>query len=75
MPQQPMTQKPNPKVSVPSTWSNSNVDISLDFLGPGMQPPKPSQPTLNMMQHGKHIYLSQSKRQHSKQKNEAYPEV
>ncbi|XP_056117795.1 clathrin interactor 1a [Rhinichthys klamathensis goyatoka] len=52
MPQQPMAQKPNPKVSVPSTWSNSNVDISLDFLGPGMQPPKPSQPTLNMMQHG-----------------------
>ncbi|KAK9963171.1 hypothetical protein ABG768_006382 [Culter alburnus] len=52
MPQQPMTQKPNPKASVPSTWSNSNVDISLDYLGPGMQPPKPSQPTLNMMQHG-----------------------
>ncbi|ROL51812.1 Clathrin interactor 1 [Anabarilius grahami] len=52
MPQQPMAQKPNPKASVPSTWSNSNVDISLDYLGPGMQPPKPSQPTLSMMQHG-----------------------
>lgn len=50
MPQQPMAQKPDPKASLPSTWSNSNVDISLDYLGPGMQPPKPSQPTLNMMQ-------------------------
>ncbi|XP_067313573.1 clathrin interactor 1a [Pseudorasbora parva] len=50
MPQQPMAQKPNPKVPVPSTWSNSNVDISLDYLGPGMQPPKPCQPTLSMMQ-------------------------
>ncbi|XP_052430728.1 clathrin interactor 1a [Carassius gibelio] len=52
MPQQPMTQQPNPKAGLPSTWSNSNVDISLDFLGPGMQPPKPSQPTLSMMQQG-----------------------
>ncbi|KAI5105081.1 clathrin interactor 1, partial [Silurus meridionalis] len=38
------------KASVPSTWSDSNLNISLDYLGPGMQPPKPSQPTLNMMQ-------------------------
>uniref|UniRef100_A0A672MUU8 Clathrin interactor 1-like n=1 Tax=Sinocyclocheilus grahami TaxID=75366 RepID=A0A672MUU8_SINGR len=52
MPQQPMAQKPNPKASLPSTWSNSNVDISLDYLSPGMQPPKPSQPTLSMMQQG-----------------------
>ncbi|XP_051514143.1 LOW QUALITY PROTEIN: clathrin interactor 1-like [Myxocyprinus asiaticus] len=53
VPQQLVAQKPNPTASVPSTWSNSNVDISLDYLGPGMQPPKPSQPTLNMMQqHG-----------------------
>ncbi|TRY88775.1 hypothetical protein DNTS_014997 [Danionella cerebrum] len=52
MPHQAMAQKPNPKAPVPSTWSNSNVDISLDYLGPGMQPPKPSQPTLSMMQHG-----------------------
>ncbi|XP_052006064.1 clathrin interactor 1-like [Xyrauchen texanus] len=53
VPQQPMAQKPNPKASVPSTWSNTNIDISLDYLGPGMHPPKPSQPTLNMMQqHG-----------------------
>ncbi|KAK2891110.1 hypothetical protein QQF64_007301 [Cirrhinus molitorella] len=52
MPQQSMAQKPNPKASLPSTWSNSNVDISLDYLGPGMHPPKPSQPTLNMMQGG-----------------------
>ncbi len=55
MPQQPMAQKPNPKASLPSTWSNTNIDISLDYLGPGMQPPKPSQPTLNMMQ-GKQRY-------------------
>ncbi|XP_060783538.1 clathrin interactor 1a isoform X2 [Neoarius graeffei] len=41
------------KASMPSTWSDSNVNISLDYLGPGMQPPKPTQPTLNMMQqHG-----------------------
>uniref|UniRef100_A0A673GJ95 Clathrin interactor 1-like n=1 Tax=Sinocyclocheilus rhinocerous TaxID=307959 RepID=A0A673GJ95_9TELE len=52
MPQQPMAQKPDPKASLPSTWSNSNVDISLDYLSPGMQPPKPSQPTLSMMQQG-----------------------
>ncbi|XP_052011068.1 clathrin interactor 1-like isoform X2 [Xyrauchen texanus] len=53
VPQQPVAQKPNPTAFVPSTWSNSNVDISLDYLGPGMQPPKPSHPTLNMMQqHG-----------------------
>uniref|UniRef100_A0A8C2PZJ9 Clathrin interactor 1a n=1 Tax=Cyprinus carpio TaxID=7962 RepID=A0A8C2PZJ9_CYPCA len=52
MPQQPMTQKPNPKATLPSTWSKYNVDISLDYLGPGMQPPKPSQPTLSMMQQG-----------------------
>ncbi|XP_016092450.1 clathrin interactor 1-like [Sinocyclocheilus grahami] len=56
MPQQPMAQKPNPKASLPSTWSNSNVDISLDYLSPGMQPPKPSQPTLSMMQQGKQRY-------------------
>uniref|UniRef100_A0A8C1V025 Clathrin interactor 1a n=1 Tax=Cyprinus carpio TaxID=7962 RepID=A0A8C1V025_CYPCA len=56
MPQQPMTQKPNPKATLPSTWSNYNVDISLDYLGPGMQPPKPSQPTLSMMQQGKQRY-------------------
>uniref|UniRef100_A0A8C1WRI5 Clathrin interactor 1a n=1 Tax=Cyprinus carpio TaxID=7962 RepID=A0A8C1WRI5_CYPCA len=53
MPQQPMAQKPTTKASLPSTWSNSNVDISLDYLSPGMQAPKPSQPTLNMMQQGK----------------------
>ncbi|XP_018970377.1 clathrin interactor 1-like [Cyprinus carpio] len=52
MPQQPMAQKPTTKASLPSTWSNSNVDISLDYLSPGMQAPKPSQPTLNMMQQG-----------------------
>ncbi|XP_017553898.1 clathrin interactor 1a [Pygocentrus nattereri] len=50
IPQQPEVQKQEAKPSIPSTWSDSNVNISLDYLGPGMQPPKPSQPTLNMMQ-------------------------
>ncbi|XP_038131103.1 clathrin interactor 1a [Cyprinodon tularosa] len=40
------------KASLPSTWSDHSVNISLDFLGPGMQPPKPSQPSLNTLQHG-----------------------
>lgn len=40
------------KASLPSTWSDPSVNISLDFLGPGMQPPKPSQPSLNTLQQG-----------------------
>uniref|UniRef100_A0A8C7ZNH4 Clathrin interactor 1a n=1 Tax=Oryzias sinensis TaxID=183150 RepID=A0A8C7ZNH4_9TELE len=34
------------KASLPSTWSDPTVNISLDFLSPGMQPPqtKPAQP-------------------------------
>uniref|UniRef100_A0A3B4U780 Clathrin interactor 1a n=1 Tax=Seriola dumerili TaxID=41447 RepID=A0A3B4U780_SERDU len=40
------------KASLPSTWSDHSVNISLDFLGPGMQPPKPSQPSLNTLQQG-----------------------
>ncbi|XP_072368007.1 clathrin interactor 1a isoform X3 [Scyliorhinus torazame] len=41
------------KPSLPSTWSDPSVNISLDFLTPGMQPPKPQQPSLNtMMQQG-----------------------
>ncbi|XP_076143320.1 clathrin interactor 1a [Alosa pseudoharengus] len=35
---------------VPTTWSDSNINISLDLLSP--TPPKPQQPTLSMMQHG-----------------------
>nr|XP_015204843.1 PREDICTED: clathrin interactor 1 isoform X1 [Lepisosteus oculatus] len=42
-------QKPGAKASLPSTWSDPSVNISLDFLCPGMQPPKPSQPSLNTM--------------------------
>lgn len=57
MPQQPVAQQPGTKASMPSTWSNSIVNISLDYLGPGMQPPKASQPTLSMMQQGKHGYI------------------
>ncbi|XP_056130860.1 clathrin interactor 1a [Lampris incognitus] len=40
------------KTTLPSTWSDHSVNISLDFLGPGMQPPKPSQPSLNTLQQG-----------------------
>ncbi|XP_028668507.1 clathrin interactor 1a isoform X1 [Erpetoichthys calabaricus] len=37
------------KSPLPSTWSDPSVNISLDFLAPGMQPPKPTQPSLNTM--------------------------
>ncbi|XP_067852638.1 clathrin interactor 1a isoform X3 [Heptranchias perlo] len=37
------------KPFLPSTWSDPSVNISLDFLTPGMQPPKPQQPSLNTM--------------------------
>ncbi|CAI5651635.1 clathrin interactor 1a isoform X3 [Oreochromis niloticus] len=40
------------KASLPSTWSDHSVNISLDFLGPGMHPPKPAQPSLNTLQQG-----------------------
>uniref|UniRef100_A0A3P8SW50 Clathrin interactor 1a n=1 Tax=Amphiprion percula TaxID=161767 RepID=A0A3P8SW50_AMPPE len=46
------TQGAGAKASLPSTWSDHSVNISLDFLGPGMQPPKPSQPSLNTLQQG-----------------------
>ncbi|KAL7853464.1 hypothetical protein AOLI_G00203080 [Acnodon oligacanthus] len=53
LPQQMSIQKPGGKVSMPATWSDPSVNISLDFLSMGMNPPKPSQPTLNtMMQQG-----------------------
>lgn len=53
MPQQSVQKQEAKKASMPSTWSDSSVNISLDYLGPGMQPPKPTQPTLSMMQqHG-----------------------
>lgn len=38
---------------MPSTWSDPSVNISLDFLSAGLNPSKPTQPTLNtMMQQG-----------------------
>ncbi|KAJ8266786.1 hypothetical protein GJAV_G00134680 [Gymnothorax javanicus] len=40
-------QKPGGKMSLPATWSDPTVNISLDFLSLGMQPPKPAQPSLN----------------------------
>ncbi|XP_040904059.1 clathrin interactor 1a isoform X2 [Toxotes jaculatrix] len=46
------SQGPGTKASLPSTWSDHSVNISLDFLSPGMQPPKPSQPSLNTLQQG-----------------------
>ncbi|KAM4038080.1 clathrin interactor 1 isoform 2-T2 [Anomaloglossus baeobatrachus] len=38
-----------PGKSLPSTWSDPSVNISLDSLMPGMQSCKPSQPSLNAM--------------------------
>ncbi|KAM9356619.1 clathrin interactor 1a [Symphorus nematophorus] len=60
MPLQPVqqgmaSQGAGAKASLPSTWSDHSVNISLDFLGPGMQPPKPSQPTLNTLQQGNQV--------------------
>lgn len=46
------------KASLPSTWSDHSVNISLDFLGPGLQPPKPAQPSLNTLQQGERISTS-----------------
>ncbi|XP_047661278.1 clathrin interactor 1 isoform X2 [Tachysurus fulvidraco] len=51
--QQMGVHKPGAKTSMPATWSDPSVNISLDFLSVGMNPPKPSQPSLNtMMQQG-----------------------
>nr|XP_014342178.1 PREDICTED: clathrin interactor 1 [Latimeria chalumnae] len=44
-----MIQKNSTKASLPSTWSDPSVNISLDNLLPGMQPSKPQQPSLNTM--------------------------
>ncbi|XP_046724484.1 clathrin interactor 1 isoform X2 [Silurus meridionalis] len=53
LPQQMGIQKPGGNGSMPATWSDPSVNISLDFLSMGMNPPKPSQPSLNsMMQQG-----------------------
>uniref|UniRef100_A0A8C8VLI4 Clathrin interactor 1 n=1 Tax=Pelusios castaneus TaxID=367368 RepID=A0A8C8VLI4_9SAUR len=43
-----MIQK-NASKTLPSTWSDPSVNISLDNLVPGMQPSKPQQPSLNTM--------------------------
>ncbi|NXN32202.1 EPN4 protein, partial [Nycticryphes semicollaris] len=43
-----MVQK-NTNKTLPSTWSDPSVNISLDNLVPGMQPSKPQQPSLNSM--------------------------
>ncbi|NXM24868.1 EPN4 protein, partial [Oxyruncus cristatus] len=43
-----MVQK-NATKSLPLTWSDPSVNISLDNLVPGMQPSKPQQPSLNAM--------------------------
>nr|XP_056723143.1 clathrin interactor 1 [Euleptes europaea] len=43
-----MVQK-NASKTLPSTWSDPSVNISLDNLIPGMQPSKPQQPSLNTM--------------------------
>ncbi|KAM4676325.1 clathrin interactor 1 [Discoglossus pictus] len=41
--------------NLPSTWSDPSVNISLDSLIPGMQPCKPTQPTLNAMMQQQNI--------------------
>uniref|UniRef100_A0A8C5M5C1 Clathrin interactor 1 n=1 Tax=Leptobrachium leishanense TaxID=445787 RepID=A0A8C5M5C1_9ANUR len=41
--------------NLPSTWSDPSVNISLDSLIPGMQPCKPTQPSLNAMMHQQNI--------------------
>ncbi|NXF77655.1 EPN4 protein, partial [Sclerurus mexicanus] len=43
-----MVQK-NATKTLPATWSDPSVNISLDNLVPGMQPSKPQQPSLNTM--------------------------
>ncbi|NXG07951.1 EPN4 protein, partial [Sakesphorus luctuosus] len=43
-----MVQK-NARKTLPLTWSDPSVNISLDNLVPGMQPSKPQQPSLNDM--------------------------
>lgn len=53
MPPQMGLQKSCGNVSMPATWSDPSVNISLDFLSAGLNPPKATQPTLNtMMQQG-----------------------
>nr|XP_021324882.1 clathrin interactor 1-like isoform X5 [Danio rerio] len=53
LPQQMGLQTSEGKLSMPSTWSDPSVNISLDFLSAGLNPSKPTQPTLNtMMQQG-----------------------
>uniref|UniRef100_H3DI53 Clathrin interactor 1a n=1 Tax=Tetraodon nigroviridis TaxID=99883 RepID=H3DI53_TETNG len=49
---QSRSQNVSSKASLPSTWSDPSVNISLDFLGPGMQQTKPNQPSLNALQQG-----------------------
>ncbi|XP_067279086.1 clathrin interactor 1 isoform X2 [Pseudorasbora parva] len=49
LPQQMGLQKSGGNLSMPATWSDPSVNISLDFLSAGLNPPKPSQPTLNTM--------------------------
>uniref|UniRef100_A0A6I8QPB6 Clathrin interactor 1 n=1 Tax=Xenopus tropicalis TaxID=8364 RepID=A0A6I8QPB6_XENTR len=41
--------------SLPSTWSDPSVNISLESLIPGMQPCKPAQPSLNSMMQQQNI--------------------
>ncbi|XP_009952032.1 PREDICTED: clathrin interactor 1 isoform X2 [Leptosomus discolor] len=49
-----MVQK-NASKTLPSTWSDPSVNISLDNLVPGMQPSKPQQPSLNIMMQQQHM--------------------
>ncbi|XP_051956776.1 clathrin interactor 1-like [Xyrauchen texanus] len=53
LPHQMGLQKSGGTLSMPTTWSDPSVNINLDFLSAGLNPSKPTQPTLNtMMQQG-----------------------
>lgn len=50
--------------TLPSTWSDPSVNISLDNLVPGMQPSKPQQPSLNTMMQQQSKFLLHCFAQH-----------
>ncbi|KAM9312421.1 clathrin interactor 1 [Gastrophryne carolinensis] len=49
------TELKTPGKTLPPTWSDPSVNISLDSLLPGMQPCKPAQPSLNAMMQQQNI--------------------
>uniref|UniRef100_UPI00358F30BB clathrin interactor 1-like isoform X2 n=1 Tax=Myxine glutinosa TaxID=7769 RepID=UPI00358F30BB len=47
--------QPKPAQSVPGTWSESNIDISLDSLSLGMQASPAPAPSMNSLIHGTNV--------------------